>query len=552
LFSFLLLVVWSLLFLVWLFVEDLGLMGRGNGAIISTFVPTVLSHSLVSNVIDLCPVGALVSKVGSGSYRSWEKESSYFLDVLDPFLKPVSIELCGNRIVDILPVTSSINSFITERSRLLWESLQSFRSGGPVISSSKDVSFSSTILLMNKFFLYFKNRPSLFFNSVFDFDFLDLKDSFVVSFLYGSFFGFQLNKPLIGSHFDSRNFLNKSFDHNFVHLVAGVSLEEEAPVLVPFLNRVSNTNSAPVYLMNSSVCSSFSNLRNVVHFSSSGGSCKKFLEGRSSHCSYLSFYKNKFNVFVNDLLFDVFSNVHSFTTNIFNISFIRNFGMLHKEEIGSVFTFHSLDSFIYKKNYLFIKFFCKTDNSFSKYNTLYSFDVHSELSNSISNLKIDVGLYSLFEKSGNFINVKGTLKHTNARIHCYIEKLFTNEFWLWKLFHFFFNSSISYNQYAWYDGAHLFRYFGSSVPFFKHTSLFSSYLLKLFGFFFFANSFFSFVWGICSSNIPTVSPITSSFLFVSNFRKYFFSPLDADVFSVWSVSLSKGSSITHHTSYSFF
>lgn len=48
-------------------VEDLGTTGRGSDMQIGTYVEKMLMSELSGNVIDLCPVGALTSKVGLGA-----------------------------------------------------------------------------------------------------------------------------------------------------------------------------------------------------------------------------------------------------------------------------------------------------------------------------------------------------------------------------------------------------------------------------------------------------------------------------------------------------
>ncbi len=43
--------------------QDMGATGRGNAMEIGTYVEKVLDSEMSGNVIDLCPVGALTSKV---------------------------------------------------------------------------------------------------------------------------------------------------------------------------------------------------------------------------------------------------------------------------------------------------------------------------------------------------------------------------------------------------------------------------------------------------------------------------------------------------------
>jgi NADH dehydrogenase (ubiquinone) Fe-S protein 1 len=44
-------------------VEDLGMFGRGNSSEIGTYIDKILSSELSGNVIDLCPVGNLTSRI---------------------------------------------------------------------------------------------------------------------------------------------------------------------------------------------------------------------------------------------------------------------------------------------------------------------------------------------------------------------------------------------------------------------------------------------------------------------------------------------------------
>lgn len=69
---------------MWLFVtqvagvEDLGTTGRGSDMQIGTYVEKMLMSELSGNVIDLCPVGALTSKVKKDLIRGNDPASQSF------------------------------------------------------------------------------------------------------------------------------------------------------------------------------------------------------------------------------------------------------------------------------------------------------------------------------------------------------------------------------------------------------------------------------------------------------------------------------------------
>lgn len=523
-------------------VESLGMMGRGGGSVISTFTDLVIDHPLVANVIDLCPVGALVSQVGSGSYRSWEKVSFYSLDFFDPFLKAVSIELCGARIVDILPVTSNVNSFISNRTRFLWESFQSFRINLPVISMRTDLHFASTSLIISRFFSYFCSRTVLFDSSSFDFSFLDIKDSFFTSFLLGSFFGVSNSKDSFCV--DSRSHFMGSQSAT-TRVVAGVSFSFESPLLIPFFNR---NSFVPSVLLDSYNNDSFSGLRNVKQIGSNSSSCLKLVEGRVGVLSALDCSKveKSFEIFLNDSLFRLFYNVQSFGYNFFSINFVRGFGFLHKEEIGSLFSLASCSFFSKNKSLVFVQFFSTSELFSRKYNAIYNFGLHPDNCNTSSSLRVDIGLYNLFEKSGRFINAKGRLKSSSARIRSYINNLFTSEFWIWKLCRFLGKFSIP--SFGWVDSSVSFYYGSFSVFSFSNSVqlvnsfVFDFYLLivsfSCSSLFF--SSFLGFLSGLCSSIDVFSAFQPACFVSFFRYRQSNVSQLECDVFSRWSVSLSKG------------
>ncbi|TIU04711.1 MAG: NADH-quinone oxidoreductase subunit G, partial [Mesorhizobium sp.] len=53
-------------------ISELGLIGRGEDAEITTYLESAMTSELQGNVIDLCPVGALTSKPYAFQARPWE------------------------------------------------------------------------------------------------------------------------------------------------------------------------------------------------------------------------------------------------------------------------------------------------------------------------------------------------------------------------------------------------------------------------------------------------------------------------------------------------
>jgi|688.fasta_scaffold02062_5 hypothetical protein len=81
----------------------LGVIGRGSFSKISTYIPLNMLFLNSSNIIDLCPVGALTLKLNQFSYRPWEIESLICIDFLDIFGSNVIINKLDLKIIRILP-----------------------------------------------------------------------------------------------------------------------------------------------------------------------------------------------------------------------------------------------------------------------------------------------------------------------------------------------------------------------------------------------------------------------------------------------------------------
>ncbi len=69
-------------------VSDLGLIGRGEDAEITSYLEEALSSEMQGNVIDLCPVGALTSAPYEFNARPWELVKTESIDVMDALAPP--------------------------------------------------------------------------------------------------------------------------------------------------------------------------------------------------------------------------------------------------------------------------------------------------------------------------------------------------------------------------------------------------------------------------------------------------------------------------------
>ncbi len=106
-------------------VDDIGLLGRGENAEITTYLEKTIDSELSGNVIDLCPVGALTSKPYAFKSRPWELNKTETYDVFDGIGSSIRIDTRGKKVLRALPrINEEINEeWISDKSRFAIDGL---------------------------------------------------------------------------------------------------------------------------------------------------------------------------------------------------------------------------------------------------------------------------------------------------------------------------------------------------------------------------------------------------------------------------------------------
>jgi NADH-quinone oxidoreductase subunit G len=84
-------------------VEEIGMIGRGENAEITSYLEQALTSELSGNVVDLCPVGALVSKPYSFEARPWELRKVPAIDVMDAVGTNIRLDSRQREVMRALP-----------------------------------------------------------------------------------------------------------------------------------------------------------------------------------------------------------------------------------------------------------------------------------------------------------------------------------------------------------------------------------------------------------------------------------------------------------------
>ncbi|RDV01273.1 NADH-quinone oxidoreductase subunit NuoG [Undibacter mobilis] len=116
-------------------VSELGAIGRGEDMEITTYLEAAMTSELQSNVVDLCPVGALTSKPYAFAARPWELSKTPSVDVMDALGSAIRVDARGREVMRILPRTNDdINEeWISDKTRHVVDGLRTQRLDQPYV-----------------------------------------------------------------------------------------------------------------------------------------------------------------------------------------------------------------------------------------------------------------------------------------------------------------------------------------------------------------------------------------------------------------------------------
>jgi NADH-quinone oxidoreductase subunit G len=107
--------------------QELGMIGRGEQEKVRTYVESTVNHELSGNIIDLCPVGALVSKPYRFTARAWEMTSAPLVSPHDGTGSNLFGHVLRGRLMRVVPrENEAINEiWIADRDRFSYEAVYS-------------------------------------------------------------------------------------------------------------------------------------------------------------------------------------------------------------------------------------------------------------------------------------------------------------------------------------------------------------------------------------------------------------------------------------------
>jgi NADH dehydrogenase/NADH:ubiquinone oxidoreductase subunit G len=107
----------------------LGTLNRGQKTEIGTYVVGIFKSHIAGNVIDLCPVGALTSRLYAFKTRPWELKTTDSIDLTDSTGSAIFVAVKQINVVRVTPKKTMLSDtgFISDKARFSFDALNNLR-----------------------------------------------------------------------------------------------------------------------------------------------------------------------------------------------------------------------------------------------------------------------------------------------------------------------------------------------------------------------------------------------------------------------------------------
>lgn len=132
-------------------VDYFGTLNRGNATEIGAYVQSFFDSEISSNVIDLCPVGALTSKEYAFKARPWELRYVESVDTTDALGSSIYVNYKGTEVLRVLPknAKSVSNGIISDKARYSFDANRTNRLVWPFIKKNGELTDRVDFRTMN-------------------------------------------------------------------------------------------------------------------------------------------------------------------------------------------------------------------------------------------------------------------------------------------------------------------------------------------------------------------------------------------------------------------
>lgn len=392
-------------------IHSLSMLGRGRESEVGTYYNQDYLHELSGNVIDLCPVGALTSKPYAFSARPWELYSMETIDVLNSFCSDIKVDVKGNEVMRILPITDKIykTDWISDSIRFCFDGFKKDRLVNPLIYDMKENFFYSCSWEFSFFIIQkIKSYQLTFFKG----DNIDVATiSLINELIRTSMFFYQYNKKTSSVDNINQFLLNRYeaiSDKKNITIFLNTNMKKNNPVLDSIIKK--KKNLFKFFYIGTSVRHNYE----INHLSLKKNIFYSILKGKHFVCNVYKNY-NLINIYTDR--YNVLEKTQSVLLN--RVPFTYKLNLLNHETTLNNQSYIGNDSKWFNFNYSnknknTINILLNYSNNMFLNKQLLSYNVfigHHMINNSIeSNLILPARLF--LEDLTSYYNLSGILKKT--------------------------------------------------------------------------------------------------------------------------------------------
>ncbi|MBI04818.1 MAG: NADH-quinone oxidoreductase subunit G [Pelagibacteraceae bacterium] len=419
-------------------VDDIGLLGRGENAEITTYLEKTIESELSGNVIDLCPVGALTSKPYSFKSRPWELTKTETYDVFDGIGSSIRVDTIGKKVMRVLPrINEETNEeWISDKTRFAIDGLLRQRLDKVFIKKNSKLIQSNWDIALNKIVEEINNRGKS--NTIT----LSGKFTDLETLHSAKLFSKSLGSNLYDCRFDNSQFIQGSRDSYLFNssiqeidnadaiLLVGSNPRWEASVLNARIRKAYINNDCKIGLIGKNInlnykyekiSDNLSSLNDIINnkigFAKTlmnaknpliilGTSSINHIQGKDvlRTCAQIAKKLQNANSLFNPLniIHQDISRVGALEINFFNNEFDNNFNLRLKDRLDST------------NPVVFLVGLDEIDHSLLKNSFVVYLGHHGDRSASFADIVLPTPAYT--EKSSTYMNIEGRVIQT-SRCH---------------------------------------------------------------------------------------------------------------------------------------
>jgi NADH-quinone oxidoreductase subunit G len=460
--------------------DSLAMLGRGKDMQIGNYTNDFFVSDFSSNVIDLCPVGALISKPVSFEFRNWDLEKFESCDVSTSNCSDIIVNIYNNNIIRVLFSTLFYKG-ISNFTRFFFDSLLYSRIIVPCFKINNSFRYVSWLEIFELFYyFFFQSNFKLSLGNLIDFKALYyLKNIFINT----GIIDIKDCEDLIYStniDFISNFLLNINNLIDSLVILVGFDSSDFINFELYLKNNVKRYNRVKIFYIGSSLKKK-SNMF-LEQIGSSLDIFYKILEGTHSFLIKIIRSKNSFFIFGSKFLqkkrnLIMYNLLRKLNLGFYIINGFSKSSSLNLLEIFSKFYNKNI------KQYKSLNLYYNTnlDNFiFKKFNICYKdlvifYQGHHFVKNAVLS-DIILPSYVFLEKNITSINISGYLKKVNSVLknNLYFKKVGPiNDKLIFQLFF-----KYIFDTFKWVQDFSVFRYIFEASLYFKKSFLYIYYYVN--------------------------------------------------------------------------